>query len=195
MTGLFIFDMGGVLCRGFDVAPEAARRLGIEAGEFRRLAAPDMQAFMRGEFGDAEFWRRFEARSGLRVAEDYWETLFRPTTDAATESLVRELAAGGARVVCGTNTIGVHYRIHEELGQYAPFHRVYASHLMGAAKPEPAFWLRILEEEGVRPEEAFFVDDYPENVEAARALGIESRLYVSAAELRRSLRPAAAGAR
>jgi len=191
MIELYIFDMGGVLVRDFDIGPEAACRLGIGVSDFRACMEPDVMAFMRGEFDGAEFWRRFGARSGLDIRENYWTTLFRPRLDKPTVDLVRELAAGasaeGSRVVCGTNTIAEHYAIHKAKGQYGGFHAVYASHLMGTAKPEPKFWLDILEAEGVAPERAFFVDDFPENVEAARALGIESRLYVSADVLRADL--------
>jgi len=191
MMELYIFDMGGVLCRDFDIGPEAARRLGIGVGAFRAWMEPDVMAFMRGEFEGPEFWRRFGARAGLDIHENYWTTLFRPRLDKPTVDLVRELAdgasAGGSRVVCGTNTIAEHYAIHREKGQYDGFHAVYASHLMGRAKPEPEFWLDILKAEGVAPGRAFFVDDFPENVEAARALGIESRLYVSADVLRADL--------
>lgn len=178
--------MGGVLCRDFDIGPETARRLGIGVGDFRAFIEPDIMAFMRGDLDGAGFWRRFEARSGLSVPEDYWATLFTPRLDEGTVRLVHELA-GRSRVVCGTNTIAEHYAIHAALGQYGAFHAVYASHLMRKAKPEPAFWLAILEAEGVPPERAFFVDDFPENVEAARALGLQSRLYASAEGLREEL--------
>lgn len=191
MTELYIFDMGGVLCRDFDIGPEAARRLGIDVRDFRACMEPDLMPFMRGDIDGTEFWHRFGARAGLEIRENYWTTLFRPRLDAPTEDLVRELVAGAsalsARVVCGTNTIAEHYAIHRDRGQYEGFHAVYASHLMGSAKPEPKFWLDILKAEGVEPARAFFVDDFPENVEAARALGIESRLYVSAEVLRADL--------
>jgi putative hydrolase of the HAD superfamily len=186
MIKLYVFDQGGVICRSFDIGPEAAARLGICLEEWRRLALPDIQAFMRGDLDAAVYWRRFEERSGLRVGEDYWETLFRPTLDAPTFALARELGESG-RVVCGTNTIAAHYEIHRGLGQYDCFHRVYASHLLRRAKPEAGFYASILESEGVRPDEAFFTDDYPENVEAAAALGIHARLYSDADALRRDL--------
>jgi putative hydrolase of the HAD superfamily len=192
MIELFIFDQGGVLSRDFDIAPEAARRLGISAADFRKFAEPDDQAFMRGDFDSGEFWRRFEGRSGLSVRENYWETCFKPRMDGPTFDLVEELRAGlrragRGRAVGGTNTIAEHYAIHRGLGQYGCLDEVYASHLMGRAKPEPEFWLDILEREGVPPQRAFFTDDYPENVEAAARLGIEARLYTDAASLRRDL--------
>ena len=188
MIGLCIFDMGGVICRGFDIGPKAAEALGMPLGAFRAYAAPMMDAFMRGELGAAEFWKRFELTSGARVKEDYWTTLFKPTLDIPTVDLALELAAGGRiRVVCGSNTIPAHYEIHKGRGQYDCFDRVYASHLMGVAKPNEDFWRRILREEGVGADQAFFVDDNPENVAAARRLGIESRLYSSAESLRAEL--------
>jgi putative hydrolase of the HAD superfamily len=48
---------------------------------------------------------------------------------------------------------------------------------IGVAKPEPAIYLRCLESLGVEPAEALFVDDRRENVEAARALGMEGVLF------------------
>ena len=48
---------------------------------------------------------------------------------------------------------------------------------IGVAKPEPVIYLRCLESLGVEPAEALFVDDRRENVEAARALGMEGVLF------------------
>jgi len=70
-----------------------------------------------------------------------------------------------------------------EGGDYRVFHRVYASHLMGVAKPDPEFFRRILREESWRPEEVTFVDDMAKNVEAAAGLGIHAILYRDYPEL------------
>jgi epoxide hydrolase-like predicted phosphatase len=40
------------------------------------------------------------------------------------------------------------------------------------AKPDPRIYKLALERLGVQPQEAIFVDDSPENIEAAKALGI-----------------------
>jgi putative hydrolase of the HAD superfamily len=186
MIKLYIFDEGGVLIRNHMVLPAVAESLGLAPEALRKLLPPDMEAYSRGDFDGAEFWRRFQARTGLRPSDNSWGAHFKPTRDEPTFALVRELARG-ARVVCGTNTIDCHHDINERLGMYDCFHTVYASHLMRRVKPEPGFWLDILEAEGVAPGDAFFTDDSPENVEAARALGLESRLYVDAASLRRDL--------
>jgi putative hydrolase of the HAD superfamily len=70
------------------------------------------------------------------------------------------------------------------LGQYAVFDKVYASHLMGLAKPDADFFTYILKAEGMKPEEVFFTDDLARNAEAAAGLGIASLAYTGADALR-----------
>ena len=67
---------------------------------------------------------------------------------------------------------------------YEGFHAVYASHIIGQAKPDAEFWTEILAAEKVSPERTFFVDDMEANIEAARKLGITSWLFTGADELR-----------
>ncbi|WP_126245994.1 HAD family hydrolase [Chitinophaga rhizosphaerae] len=54
------------------------------------------------------------------------------------------------------------------------FDKTYYSHLMGCRKPEPEAWRMVLDENGLKPEHTLFIDDTLPNVEAARALGIQS---------------------
>jgi glucose-1-phosphatase len=188
---LYIFDEGGVLIRGQMVMPAIAAALGLEADALRAAIGADLRELSDGLIGSGELWRRFEARTGIRPERDYLRECFHPTRDEATFGLVRELRAAahasGARVVCGTNTIDSHHEINEALGMYEPFHAVYASHLIHRSKPDPEFWLAILKAEGVAPERAFFTDDSDDNVEAARKLGLQARLYTDASTLRKDL--------
>ncbi len=189
MIDLFVFDLGGVLVRDFDILPEAARLLGLPEDRMRDLARPDMEDYMSGRIGAGEYWERFRARSGIRVPENYWDTLFRPVLDSASEALARSLRPFG-RVVCGTNTIDVHYDWLRDRGYYDCFDAVYASHLLGVSKPRGEFWLRILEAEGRDPGRVFFTDDMEENVRAAESLGIRSHRFVDAAGLAAALEEA-----
>jgi putative hydrolase of the HAD superfamily len=191
VINLYIFDEGGVMIRGHAVMPEAAAALGVEPEALRAAIEADLRELSDGRIGSMELWRRFEARTGIRPGRDYLRECFKPTRDEATFELVTELRSGaralGARVVCGTNTIDSHHEINIGLGMYEPFDAVYASHLIHRSKPDPEFWLAILKAEGVPPDRAFFADDSPANVEAARALGLRSSLYTGAAALRRDL--------
>lgn len=53
------------------------------------------------------------------------------------------------------------------------FDKLYCSYETGVCKPDEEFFRKILETEGVRPEETVFVDDSKKNIAAAEALGIK----------------------
>ena len=54
------------------------------------------------------------------------------------------------------------------------FQAAYYSNEMGCRKPEPEIYEKLLRAENLKPEETFFVDDKLENIEAAKALGIQA---------------------
>jgi putative hydrolase of the HAD superfamily len=54
------------------------------------------------------------------------------------------------------------------------FNAAYYSNEVGYRKPEPQIYEILLRAENLKPEETFFVDDKQENIEAARALGIQA---------------------
>jgi putative hydrolase of the HAD superfamily len=54
------------------------------------------------------------------------------------------------------------------------FQAAYYSNKIGLRKPEPEIYALLLEKEGLKAGETFFVDDKKENVEAARTLGIHA---------------------
>jgi len=64
---------------------------------------------------------------------------------------------------------------------------VYASYHLGARKPDPAFFERLLAAEAVPPDQVLFVDDRDRNVDAARELGMPAIRFTHAAQLRDDL--------
>jgi putative hydrolase of the HAD superfamily len=48
---------------------------------------------------------------------------------------------------------------------------------IGLAKPDPAYFTYVLEALGIAPEDALFLDDTAENVEAAARLGLRAELF------------------
>ena len=201
---LFIFDMGGVVAGNVTTLPGMMDRLGLQTMEFLEccgvsagVAAPsvfdhgllaDIQA---GKIGSPGFWESFRANAARLLgagaaldrveavtrSENLWETCFHPELIPGTVALISDLKAKGHRVVCGTNTLDVHYWTHRSRGDYDGFDAVYASHQMGVIKPQGGFWAQILAVEGVEASEAVFIDDHPSNVEGARGQGIKSFLF------------------
>jgi len=67
------------------------------------------------------------------------------------------------------------------------FHVIFCSGDEGIVKPDPRAFARTLERLRVKPEEALFIDDTPEHVDAARALGLRGILFTTAARLEEDL--------
>jgi len=176
LAGL-IFDMGNVLSLDVDVLPCMADRLGMPIGEIADCARRDFDALLVGAMTAGEFWDRFNRRFAADVREDLLLTCFHPHNDPLMERLILDLKAGGHRVVCGTNAFEAHYRYHLEREEYAVFDRIYASNLLGIAKPSPEFFRHILANEGWRAGDTFFIDDRIENTAAARELGMSAFDY------------------
>ena len=175
---IYIFDMGGVVVRNFDVSPRIAEELNISKERFYRLAGPNLLLLSNGEIEVAEFWKRFSQAYGLGVREELFGKYFTPEIDWEMVEVIKKLKTE-ARVVCGTNTLEPHFCYHQNRGDYRFFHAVYASNQIGCSKPSPEFFQYILACEGVAPKETVFIDDTLENVVAADALGINALLFTT----------------
>lgn len=186
MVQLYIFDMGGVVSQNTNVAPEIAAHLDFNGPKTIELAGEDFVALTTGAISAGEFTRRFSAKSGRAFGEDLLTLFFDPELDRDVVKVIEGLKKQ-ARVVAGTNTITPHYELHLQKGDYQIFDAVYASHLMGLAKPDPAFYSYILDKERCSPEQAVFIDDVQTNVQAAETIGIRSFLFTGAEQLRKDL--------
>jgi FMN phosphatase YigB (HAD superfamily) len=184
---LVICDVGGVLCGDTDAAVAIAASLGLTVEAFFGMAGEHaFEALLSGAITESEFWTRFSRGFGRSVPENLWGAFFDPSLDKGVALLLREVRRT-ARVVAGTNTFESHYDILRARGWYEVFDAVYASHKMGTAKPDPRFYRHILEEEDCAPSEAFFIDDEPGHVAAARAIGLPAHAYRGVPSLRRDL--------
>lgn len=79
-----------------------------------------------------------------------------------------------------SNTNDLHIRYVEHLQPAYPkpfsslFHHIFLSHELHMSKPEPAIYRHLLQTLGIPAKECLFIDDRPENLEAARKEGIRT---------------------
>ena len=173
---LYIFDMGGVVARNNDVFPDILSDLDITREEFLMFAGENLEKLMNGKVSTDEFWAQFSRRYGREVKEELFGKFFHPSIDREVIALIRQVKAR-SRVVCGTNTYDPHYDYHLSRGHYVIFDAVFASNKIGLSKPDPEFYRYILRNEGVNPENTFFVDDEEVNVLSAERMGINATLF------------------
>jgi HAD superfamily hydrolase (TIGR01509 family) len=180
---LYIFDMGEVVACNTDVFPAVCDHLEITAEQFYGIAGSRLEMLMDGAITADEFWAHFSSKYGAPIKEELFVKYFNPRLDHDVAAIVSRLK-NSARVVCGTNTFDPHYDYLAPRGYYDLFDAVYASNKMGVSKPHQEFYQHILNAEGMRPQDAVFIDDAEMNVRAAEKLGIRSLLFRGSDRLR-----------
>jgi len=157
---------------------------GRPLAELRARRDPDLYpAFERGELTEDQYWAGHravgldldrEAFHRVRRAGLYWLPGMRELVVALT---------GHVRLVTASN-----YPVWIEelaLGPLAGhLDEVLASHHLGARKPDPDFYLRLLDRLDVAAAEVAFIDDREENVAAAAELGFPAHRFIDAAGTR-----------
>jgi haloacid dehalogenase superfamily, subfamily IA, variant 3 with third motif having DD or ED len=142
------------------------------------------EKYERGEFSDAEFRDFVRNAYGITVSDSdldrCWNAMLGPIPSAKLELLTSLKASYPTFLLSNTNTIHLDYvnsvilpsQNTAALENY--FHRTYYSHLMGKRKPEPEIFLQVLEENNLVASETLFLDDNPDNIAGAAAVGLQT---------------------
>jgi len=178
--------MGGVVANHTNVIPSIAEHLEINEKKFFKLAGQNWINLLCGKISSRQFWEYFSNKIFRNIEIDLFEKFFRPTLNQEIIEIIKELREKNC-IVCGTNTIEIHYQIHLKNGDYRFFDHVYASHQLGFAKPEPRFYQYIEDKERIGLDRIIFIDDTLENVIAARKIGIKSIHFVDTYSLKNTL--------
>jgi len=173
---LYIFDMGGVVLHNVFELSEILKNHNVDLDISGLYRDEFMSDYSSGRIDEQQYWAGFNSKYGTGIEAPQWGLHFNPQLDSAMVEMIINLKKTN-RVVCGSNTIEPHWRKSVERDDYKCFHKVYASHLMGVAKPNPLFWESILDREGYSAGDTVFIDDFPENVKAAKSLGIKAILF------------------
>ena len=175
-----IWDIGGVLERTVDAAPrfELASRLGIDVEELSDLI-----------FGTST---EFRVQLGQISREEhlaYVQTQLRLATRAELDQVLDQFFSGDRldtnlvdhirqlKTSCTTAVLSNYSEILREkisttwkIGD--AFDHLIISSEVGHKKPDPEIYHIALQTIGCQPDEAAFIDDFTENIVAARQLGI-----------------------
>ena len=176
--GALIVDYGGVLTTDvFASFREFCEREGIDPDTVRRLFREDPEALEllrsleRGEIADEDFERRFGAMLGVADTDALVDRLFAGMQpDEAMIDAVRRARAAGVRTGLVSNSWGTSRYDRDGLAEL--FDAILISGEVGLHKPEPEIYELAAEQVGVPAELCVFVDDLPENVDGARAVGM-----------------------
>jgi putative hydrolase of the HAD superfamily len=192
-----IFDYGMVLCsQDPDRHADLIRITGLDRPTFESHYWHDRHSYDLGLFDGLGFWQRFAQRTGLALSPEQFQALVENDTlmwsrlNRPMLAWVAALQRAGLRTAILSNMVSDllrHMRTSPDFDWLAGFTHLTWSCDLGIGKPDPAIYLHTCEKLQVRPEHSLFIDDKPENIAAAEALGIRSILFTDAAQLRRDL--------
>ncbi|MDH3943813.1 MAG: HAD family phosphatase [Anaerolineae bacterium] len=189
-----IWDLGGVLVRTEDWGPRTrlAARLNLSVDQLSELVfgpAHDLRAQL-GEISYDEHWRQVadslglppERMDGLRA-----EFFAGDRLDDHLIEYIRGLKRTYTIALLSNALSNLRALIFEEWSIDDAFHHLTISAEIGLVKPDPAIYQYTLEQLGFEPYETVLVDDMPDNVAAARRLGMHAIRFRQPDQMREQL--------
>jgi HAD superfamily hydrolase (TIGR01509 family) len=184
-----IFDLGGVIIDlHVHKTREAFQALGM--GETANWFVANQQAsllnaYETGKLSSEDFIAGINKESGLNISDEQfykaWTTMLGKVKSERIHMLKELRDKYRVYALSNINAMHAHachtilQRDHDIFSFHEIFDLVFYSHEIGARKPEPEAWQKVLERTGILPEETLFIDDHLPNVEAAAALGFQTK--------------------
>lgn len=172
------FDFGGVIGRTEYQAPRQhlAERLGMEYEDLEKLvfAGPSSIQASVGEISAEEHWAAVTKRLRLPASETEVirdEFFAGDVIDREIVDFLRSLRPRYYVGLISNAWLDLRNYIIEQKFDDAFDHMVISAEV-GVEKPEAKIYQIALEQAGVSPNEAVFVDDFIENIEGCEALGM-----------------------
>ncbi len=177
-----LFDIGNVVIRvdmqrSFDHWGVSS---GVHPSNFAARHQRDAvhQQYERGEIETAVYMTHLRQLLGLEIGLEQmvegWNALLLEEVDGIAEVLQR--LAGAVPLYAFSNTNRAHVEhLTARFGSLLDlFDEVFVSSSIGHRKPEPQSFRHVADAIGVTPAEILFFDDLMENIDGARAVGLQA---------------------
>lgn len=186
VTRAVIFDFGGVLCFHPDEPRwrRAAETAGLPVGAFMSAFWANRIRYDAGLCQPAEYWHAVAHTAGTRIEDHSIPALIRREIelwnqyDSRVLAWTDQLRAEGCRTAILSN---LPRPLGEELrgmpGFLEHFDHVTFSYELHKVKPQPEIYMDAIRGLNLPAGQALFLDDRPDNVEGARAVGLRALLY------------------
>ncbi|MBI5161565.1 MAG: HAD family phosphatase [Micrococcales bacterium] len=187
-----VVDYGEVISRSPSGADTAAllALAGVPAEQFWEPYWAHRADLDRGRIRVHEYWallaRELGAQWSAARVQELWAADFRGwiSVEPGTVQILADLHEGGTRLALLSNAgfdFGDPFR-YSPMGAW--FERVFVSAELDELKPEASIYRVVAEGLGVELSQMVFVDNKPENVAGAEALGVTGHVFTTPAELR-----------
>jgi glucose-1-phosphatase len=179
-----IFDMGGVILRNSDPRPRAemAKRYGTTQEELESyiFRGPTSVESEKGLISDINHWEKILNHFGQKGVDPVAEYNTYFSGDAVNQELldyIKSLKPAYKIGLLSNAWVDSRKRLGNLFHFLDAFDVAVFSYEVKARKPDKEIYLIMLKELGVKPGEAIFIDDFPENIKGASSLGINAILF------------------
>ncbi len=188
-----IFDMGGVTIKWTEdaVYKHISKITCLDEKKIKKIADHYMKQFDKGEVTESEFWRLIADKLGYKKGlKGNWLANYgaKAIRNEAVYNTIKKIRESGYRVATISNVIRPHYEYNVKHGLYDVFQEVYASCNMKMRKPEKQAYVYAVKKLHVQPKECLFVDNWAENVRAAKKCGMRSFVFKNAGQMKKELK-------
>jgi glucose-1-phosphatase len=183
-----IFDWGGVITDlHLDATKKAFQQLGLKIFDDSFPHSKHNDLFLRfetGKISPKEFRNKIRQLTDLPLSDqeidNAWNAMLGDLPEERWNLLERVCKHYRTFLLSNTNAIHVPYYfglLQKTYGCYGYTHffeKTYFSHKLGLRKPNEDIFRYVLSDTGIDPQETLFIDDFIENIEAARQLGFRT---------------------
>jgi len=167
-----------------------AKALGVTGEALLNAYIKFALEFQKGMMSEDTLWERLCSELGVQKQHNHslWQDAVRQVYSPKKEmfSLASRLKDRGYKVglLSNTETAAMNYFCEQ---QYHMFDVTVFSCAEGTRKPEKRIYETVLDRLGVQSNEAVFIDDKEENIDAAGELGIHGILFTSPEQVKKEL--------
>jgi glucose-1-phosphatase len=189
---LLLFDLGNVLVKF--VPEQFPKSLGLELhdaqGQYENEMRNLTNQYECGKFSTKEFFASLRSfldnRFEIRTLEQAFLSVLTDPIPGMEDLVQRAAARVSSALVSNTNEFHFTSVLPKVPAlNYLP--RRYLSYQVGAIKPSQEFYLHVIRNEKVAPDEMLFIDDVEQNVRSAEQAGMAGYRFRNAAGLEKEL--------
>ncbi len=174
-----IWDLGGVILRTEDLSHREKweKRFGLEAWGLANLIfrSETSQLASIGQASVDDIWNSIQEKLGL-VDEDLEQLkkdfFIGDRIDESLLTFIRKLKHSYRTGMITNAWPDIRHWIENEWKIANAFDHILISAEVGITKPDPEIYALSLQSLNVQPDEAIFIDDFIENIEGAKAVGM-----------------------
>ena len=185
-----VFDYGGVVAK-IDRKPTLEFLCKSLGKSYRKIKKDFSSGKLYHAFNQSrDFWEDYANQS---LSESWFETLETYKKSMVQEipgmrDLILQIKEQGIQVALLSNTNAHRARFIESMGGYDLFDPILLSCYLGARKPDPKIYRRLLQSLIWDARDTVFIDNQKSNVEASRKFGIDGIVFESIEQITAELK-------